>query len=70
VSRDTVNDFYVLCSSDICSAFGPKILPLLDVEAINDLLQVGRRSRTPKTKTLATWATKEIRKFKTAAASW
>lgn len=34
---------------------------------INDLLTEGRRSKTSKTKTLATWATKELRKLKSQA---
>ncbi|XP_063242784.1 importin subunit beta-1 isoform X2 [Bacillus rossius redtenbacheri] len=54
---------------DLCAAFGVKILPLLDVEPITDLLTQGRRSRVNKTKTLATWATKEIRKLKNAVTS-
>ena len=37
------------------------IVTLLDVEPISDLLTAGRRSKTSKTKTLSTWATKEIR---------
>ncbi|XP_021937576.1 importin subunit beta-1 [Zootermopsis nevadensis] len=55
---------------DLCTAFGAKMLPLLDVEPINELLSQGRRSRASKTKTLATWATKEVRKLKTATSSW
>ncbi|XP_035206787.1 importin subunit beta-1-like isoform X1 [Stegodyphus dumicola] len=54
---------------DLCLAFGQSMLPLLDNEIINDLLTKGRRSKTSKTKTLATWATKEIRRLKSAA-SW
>ncbi|XP_035206788.1 importin subunit beta-1-like isoform X2 [Stegodyphus dumicola] len=52
---------------DLCLAFGQSMLPLLDNEIINDLLTKGRRSKTSKTKTLATWATKEIRRLKSAA---
>lgn len=58
------------CFSDLCTAFGGKVLPILDVEPIHDLLTQGRRSRVSKTKTLATWATKEVRKLKSAASSW
>jgi len=58
------------CFSDLCTAFGGKVLPILDVESIQDLLTQGRRSRVSKTKTLATWATKEVRKLKSAASSW
>ncbi|PSN48037.1 Importin subunit beta-1 [Blattella germanica] len=55
---------------DLCTAFGAKMLPLLDVDPITELLTLGRRSRVSKTKTLATWATKEVRKLKSAASSW
>lgn len=58
---------------DLCSAFGTSMLPLLDREPINEMLTLGRRSRVSRTKTLATWATKELRKVKNvsaAAASW
>ncbi|KAK7872302.1 hypothetical protein R5R35_002759 [Gryllus longicercus] len=54
---------------DLCTAFGSRMLPLLDVEPINDLLQQGRRSRASKTKTVATWASKEIRKLRQSASS-
>ncbi|XP_020607239.1 importin subunit beta-1-like [Orbicella faveolata] len=49
---------------DICSAFGAQVHPLLEKPAINELLQEGRRSKTHKTKQVATWATKEMRKLK------
>ena len=54
---------------DLCAAFGPTIVTLLDVEPISDLLTAGRRSRTSKTKTLSNWATKEIRKLKNATST-
>ncbi|XP_076054575.1 importin subunit beta Fs(2)Ket isoform X2 [Oratosquilla oratoria] len=49
---------------DLCSVFGADMLELVETEPINSLLTQGRRSKTSKTKTLATWATKEIRKLK------
>ncbi|CAL1266262.1 unnamed protein product [Larinioides sclopetarius] len=52
---------------DLCSAFGQSMISLVDNDIINELLTKGRRSKTVKTKTLATWATKEIRKLKNAA---
>lgn len=59
---------------DLCTAFGAPMVPVLDVEPINEMLAQGRRSRTSRTKTVATWATKELRKLKSsttaAAASW
>ncbi|XP_050418166.1 importin subunit beta-1 isoform X2 [Patella vulgata] len=49
---------------DICAAFGPQVLGMVEKESIQNLLTIGRRSKTHKTKTLANWATKEIRKMK------
>ncbi|XP_050670015.1 importin subunit beta-1 isoform X2 [Leptidea sinapis] len=51
-------------TGDLCTVFGHRVLPLLETKPILDLLQVARRSRTPRTKTLANWAAKEIRKLK------
>nr|XP_033501255.1 importin subunit beta-1 [Epinephelus lanceolatus] len=53
---------------DLCTAFGKDVMKLVEVRPlINDLLTEGRRSKTAKTKTLATWATKELRKLKSQA---
>ncbi|XP_044266486.1 importin subunit beta-1 isoform X2 [Tribolium madens] len=49
---------------DLCTAFGAPLLQLLDLEPINEMLAQGRRSGTNRTKTLANWATKELRKLK------
>lgn len=49
---------------DLCLAFGAAMISLLDLDSINDMLTQGRRSRISRTKTLATWATKELRKLK------
>ena len=57
-------------NSDLCSAFGAKMMPMVDRESITNLLTQGRRSKMQKAKTLATWATKEIRRLKNAASSW
>ncbi|XP_013772921.1 importin subunit beta-1-like isoform X2 [Limulus polyphemus] len=54
---------------DLCSAFGSNMLPLLDNDVISDLLTKGRRSKATKTKTLASWATKEVRKLKNVVSS-
>lgn len=77
VSQDQdVSDTNIALASglvgDLCTSFGAAMLPLLDMEPITELLTAGRRSRVSRTKTLATWATKEIRKLKStaAAASW
>ncbi|XP_012229589.1 importin subunit beta-1 isoform X1 [Linepithema humile] len=52
---------------DLVIVFGVKLLPMVDTEPLNDLLLKGRKSRTHKTKQLASWAAKEIRKLKTVA---
>ena len=52
--------------SDLCAAFGADMLTLLERGTVQDLLTEGRRSKVMKTKTLATWATKEIKKLKNA----
>lgn len=51
-------------TGDLCTVFGQRVLPLLETRPLLDLLQAARRSRTPRTKALANWATKEIRKLK------
>ncbi|VDP80524.1 unnamed protein product [Echinostoma caproni] len=52
---------------DLVSAYGANILALVEVDPIGAVLQRGRRSKTLRTKNLAVWATKEIRKLKNAA---
>lgn len=54
---------------DLCSVFGQSILLLVDTDPINQLLGQGRRSKVTKTKTLSTWALKEIRKLKNSVSS-
>lgn len=54
---------------DLCSAFGAKMLPMVDQDSITNLLTQGRRSKMQKAKTLATWATKEIRRLKNPPSS-
>jgi importin subunit beta-1 len=49
---------------DLCSAFGPPLLPLMEDPHIQHLLTEGKNSRTGRTKTLANWAIKEIKKLK------
>ena len=45
------------------------MLLLVEKEQITNLMTIGRKSKTGKTKTLATWASREMRKLKNAA-SW
>ncbi|XP_013188856.1 importin subunit beta-1 [Amyelois transitella] len=51
-------------TGDLCTVFGHRVLPLLETKPLLDLLQAARKSRTPRTKMLANWATKEIRRLK------
>ncbi|NXB85980.1 IMB1 protein, partial [Vidua chalybeata] len=65
-------DGVVACAAgligDLCTAFGKDGLKLVEARPmIHELLTEGRRSKTNKTKTLATWATKELRKLKNQA---
>ena len=54
---------------DLSTAFGANMLQFFDREPISSLLTKGRRSKAPKTKQLATWATRELRKLKNQS-SW
>uniref|UniRef100_A0A336LK41 CSON007162 protein n=1 Tax=Culicoides sonorensis TaxID=179676 RepID=A0A336LK41_CULSO len=49
---------------DLCSAFGAPLAPLLENEILINMLHEGKKSRTNRTKTLSSWALKEIRKIK------
>lgn len=49
---------------DLCSAFGPPILRLVEDVTITQFLAAGKRSKASRTKTLCTWATKEIKKLR------
>ncbi|EJW85440.1 hypothetical protein WUBG_03649 [Wuchereria bancrofti] len=51
---------------DLVTSFGEQILPFVDNQNISAILTKGRRSKAAKTKSLALWATKEIRRLKTA----
>lgn len=53
---------------DLCAAFGPIVVGNLDNELIYNMLQRGKKSKTHKTRTLAAWALKEIKKLKNQAA--
>lgn len=57
---------------DLCSAFGAPLASLLEKEQLINLLHEGKKSRTNRTKTLSSWALKEIRKIKSLQgnASW
>lgn len=49
---------------DLMSAYDGKYYKLMDVETIQHLLATGRKSASSKTKQMASWATKEIRRAK------
>lgn len=67
VARKSFSGVFVL-HRDLCTAFGKDVLKLVEARPmIHELLTEGRRSKTNKAKTLATWATKELRKLKNQA---
>jgi importin subunit beta-1 len=49
---------------DLVSCFGVQLVPVIDNEAITNLVTKGKKSKNNRTKTLANWASKEIRKLK------
>jgi len=49
---------------DLVTAYGVSILPALERESVTELLMKGRKCKSSKAKTLANWATKEIKKLK------
>jgi len=49
---------------DLLSVYGAAIAVALDRDPINEVLTKARRAKSSKTKTLGTWATKELRKLK------
>jgi importin subunit beta-1 len=49
---------------DLVTTYGQSILQFVEREAFEKLLAEGKRSKIMKTKTLANWAIKEIRKLK------
>ncbi|VDN00908.1 unnamed protein product [Thelazia callipaeda] len=51
---------------DLVTSFGEHILPHIDNQNISSMITKGRRSKAMKTKSLAIWVTKEIRKLKSA----
>lgn len=59
---------------DLCTAFGPRLINLVEDQKIQELLTEGKKSRTQRTKTLCIWAWKEIKKLKqqqpAIATSW
>ena len=49
---------------DLVTSYGQQMLPYVERDPIDKLISEGKRSKIMKTKTLSTWATKEIRKIK------
>ncbi len=49
---------------DLVTSYGQSILQFVENDAFEKLLAEGKRSKVMKTKTLANWAIKEIRKLK------
>lgn len=59
-----ITEIGIFIFRDICEAFGGIVHPMLDKPSINELLQEGRRSKTKKTKNVATWASRKLRALK------
>ncbi|VDD79992.1 unnamed protein product [Mesocestoides corti] len=71
VGNDSINTEDIISSScgligDLVSAFGAQILPIVDVEQVQNVLTLGRRSKNSRTRSVANWATKEIKKLQNA----
>ncbi|CAF1138518.1 unnamed protein product [Adineta steineri] len=49
---------------DLVTSYGQQMIQYVERDTIEKLIAEGKRSKVMKTKTLATWATKEIRKIK------
>lgn len=49
---------------DLCTAFGPRLLSLVDDVTITQFLSEGKRSKASRTKSLCNWAAKEIKKLR------
>ncbi|VDD90587.1 unnamed protein product [Enterobius vermicularis] len=54
---------------DLVTSFGSVVLPSVDSHPVSAMLTRGRRSKSARTKSLAVWATKEIRKLKAISTS-
>jgi importin subunit beta-1 len=61
---DTIIGSAIGLIGDLVTSYGQQIIPYVEREPIDKLLTEGKRSKVMKTKTLATWAAKEIRKIK------
>ena len=49
---------------DLCSVFGGNMVPIVDDQIYQDLMQEARRSKVQKTKTLGVWASRIVRNLK------
>ncbi|VEL26402.1 unnamed protein product [Protopolystoma xenopodis] len=54
---------------DLITSFGASLLELVETEAISNVLTKGRRCKMSKRKSLAIWATREIKKLKNSIQS-
>jgi importin subunit beta-1 len=61
---DTIIGSAIGLIGDLVASYGPQMIQYIEKDTIEKLLAEGKRSKVMKTKTLATWATKEIRKIK------
>uniref|UniRef100_A0A0N5AV98 Importin N-terminal domain-containing protein n=1 Tax=Syphacia muris TaxID=451379 RepID=A0A0N5AV98_9BILA len=63
-SELVVYNLGIVLIGDLVTAFGAVVLPSVDNHNVSAMLTRGRRSKSARTKSLAVWATKEIRKLK------
>lgn len=65
--QDVTDSLIAACAGligDLLSVFGLAILPLVENDAVSNILARGRKSKTAKTRTLCTWAIKESKRLK------
>lgn len=68
IAEDKNNTEAIIASAvgligDLCSAFGPNLLMHLEHPSIQKLMQEGKQSKQQRTKMMAGWAQKEIKKL-------
>jgi importin subunit beta-1 len=69
IARDTNKSDSIIGAAigligDLVTSYGQQMIQYVDRDPIDKLLSDGKRSKVMKTKTLAAWAAKEIRKIK------
>jgi importin subunit beta-1 len=63
-SNDDVIYAAIGLMGDVCAGFGVLALGILEMEPLPQLLLRGKQSRSKKTRTMASWANKNIKKLR------